>query len=447
MRGALRFGELGDPEISDERLGDADAPYAGAECLPNSERSRGLGGQLGDGCQLWHPSCQGQERMSVAVQSSALRAERNGAFCRFGAVASASVLVLFALSHFAAAAVPPMTSKEHHARRAQSKDQQAPPPRAKEHSKPVQSRAGPRAPAQSLDRHIQRHSNPAKSKDHQAKAPHSRHPAGPRHVLHGPDFNPPYADILIDDNSGQVLHETDPDSPRHPASLTKIMTLYLLFEQLEAKKLTLDTRLQVSTHASTQAPTKLGLKPNETITVEDAIKAVVTRSANDAAVVIAEAIGGSEADFALLMTRKAQMLGMANTVYVNASGLPADPQITTAREQALLGRSMQERFPEYSRYFAIPSFHYHGIEISNHNALLREMRGVDGIKTGYTEASGYNLVASMRRDGRHLIGVVLGEKSNGARNARMRQLLEEHLSQASSRRMVPTTIIETTASP
>jgi D-alanyl-D-alanine carboxypeptidase len=259
-------------------------------------------------------------------------------------------------------------------------------------------------------------------------------------VLHGPDFNPPYADILVDDNSGQVLHETSPDSPRHPASLTKIMTLYLLFEQLETKKLSLDSRLPVSAHASAQAPTKLGLKPNETITVEDAIKAVVTRSANDAAVVIAEAIAGSEPDFAALMTQKAQMLGMVNTVYVNASGLPADAQTTTAREQALLGCAIQERFPEYSRYFAIPSFQYHGVEISNHNALLREMQGIDGIKTGYTEASGYNLVASVRRNGRHLIGVVLGEKSNGARNMRMRLLIEKHLSQAAPTRTPPSII-------
>jgi D-alanyl-D-alanine carboxypeptidase len=188
------------------------------------------------------------------------------------------------------------------------------------------------------------------------------------------------------------------------------------------------------------APPPLGLKPNETITVEEAIKAIVTRSANDAAVVVAEAIAGSEPTFAALMTDNAQMLGMINTVYVNASGLPAEAQITTAREQALLGRAIQERFPEYSRYFAIPCFQYHGIEISNHNALLREMQGVDGIKTGYTEASGYNLVASVRRDGRHLIGVVLGEKSNATRNARMRKLIEDHLFQAAPLRAAPSII-------
>src|ERR1700730_18564061 len=167
---------------------------------------------------------------------------------------------------------------------------------------------------------------------------HHRH----HRFLHGPDYQPPYADIVVDDNSAQVLHETNSDSPRHPASLTKIMTLYLLFEQLQVKKLSLESRLQVSPRASAQAPTKLGLKPTDTIRVEDAIKGIVTRSANDAAVGLAEAISGSEREFAELMTRKAQTLGMTNTVYVNASGLPADAQITTAREQALLGRAIQD---------------------------------------------------------------------------------------------------------
>ena len=265
---------------------------------------------------------------------------------------------------------------------------------------------------------------------------HHRH----HRFLHGPDYQPPYADIVVDDNSGQVLHETNSDSPRHPASLTKIMTLYVLFEQLQAKKLGLDSRLQVSAHASAQAPTKLGLKPNDMIRVEDAIKGIVTRSANDAAVVIAEAIAGSEREFAALMTGKAQTLGMANTVYVNASGLPADAQITTAREQALLGRAIQERFPEYYRYFALPSFQYRGMSISNHNALLRQMEGVDGIKTGYTEASGYNLVSSVRREGRHLVAVVLGGRSTGTRDSRMRQLIEDYIRRASTTRAAPTTV-------
>jgi D-alanyl-D-alanine carboxypeptidase len=279
---------------------------------------------------------------------------------------------------------------------------------------------------------------PAAQGEHR-KGTKSKHGVHARHhrFLHGPDYQPPYADIVVDDNSGQVLHETNPDSPRHPASLTKIMTLYLLFEQLQGKKLGLDSRLPVSAHASAQAPTKLGLKPNDTIRVEDAIKGIVTRSANDAAVVIAEAIAGSEREFAELMTRKAQALGMINTVYVNASGLPADAQITTAREQASLGRAIQERFPEYYGYFALPSFQYRGMSISNHNALLRQMEGVDGIKTGYTEASGYNLVSSVRREGRHLVAVVLGGRSTGARDSRMRQLIQDFIRRASPTRTPP----------
>ena len=245
--------------------------------------------------------------------------------------------------------------------------------------------------------------------------------------IHGADYRPPYADIVIDETTSQVLHESDPDAPRHPASLTKIMTLYLLFEQLEEGKLKLDTPLAVSAHASVQPPTKLGLKPNATIAVEDAIKGLVTKSANDAAAVVGEAIGGSEEEFAKLMTAKARELGMGSTTYVNASGLPADEQITTARDQALLASAIQHRFPVYYRYFATPSFVYHGAEMRNHNMLLGQVKGVDGIKTGYTEASGYNLVSSVRRDNKHLIAVVLGGTSNAARDARMRQLIEDNI--------------------
>jgi D-alanyl-D-alanine carboxypeptidase len=259
----------------------------------------------------------------------------------------------------------------------------------------------------------------------------------PKRVIHGPNYRPPYAAIVVDDKSGFVLHEVSVDEPRHPASLTKIMTLYLLFEQLEDGRLNLDTPLPVSSRAAMQNPTKLGLKANQTIKAEDAIKGLVTRSANDAAVVIAEAIGGSEEEFAKLMTLKARALGMTSTTYINASGLPADEQITTARDQAVLGRAIQHRFPGYYQYFATPSFHYKGAEIHNHNALLGQVKGVDGIKTGYTEASGYNLVTSVRRDERHIVAVVLGGTSNAARDARMRQLIEEYISFASSQRTVP----------
>jgi D-alanyl-D-alanine carboxypeptidase len=215
------------------------------------------------------------------------------------------------------------------------------------------------------------------------------------------------------------------------------MTLYLLFEQLEAGKLSLDTELPISTRAALQNPTKLGLKANQTIKVEDAIKGLVTKSANDAAVVVAEAIGGSEEEFAKLMTMKAGALGMLGTTYVNASGLPAEAQITTARDQAVLGRAIQHRFPVYYQYFATPSFRYKGAEMRNHNSLLGQVKGVDGIKTGYTEASGYNLTSSVRRDEKHIVAVVLGGTSNGARDARMRQLIEAHILQASTQRTAP----------
>ena len=256
-------------------------------------------------------------------------------------------------------------------------------------------------------------------------------------AIHGPNYHPPYADIVVDDKSGLVLHEVSADEPRHPASLTKIMTLYLLFEQLEAGKLGLDTELPISTRAALQNPTKLGLKANQTIKVEDAIKGLVTKSANDAAVVVAEAIGGSEEEFAKLMTAKAGALGMLGTTYVNASGLPAEAQITTARDQAVLGRAIQHRFPVYYQYFATPSFRYKGADMRNHNNLLGQVKGVDGIKTGYTEASGYNLTSSVRRDDKHIIAVVLGGTSNGARDARMRQLIEAHISLASTQRTAP----------
>jgi D-alanyl-D-alanine carboxypeptidase len=264
----------------------------------------------------------------------------------------------------------------------------------------------------------------------------SKRDARPR-AVHGPNYHPPYAAIVVDDKSGLVLHEVSAEAPRHPASLTKIMTLYLLFEQLEAGSLKLDTPLPVSTRAAIQNPTKLGLKANQTIKVEDAIKGLVTKSANDAAVVVAEAIGGSEEEFAALMTAKARALGMTGTTYVNASGLPAEAQITTAHDQAVLGRAIQHRFPVYYQYFATPSFNYKGAEMRNHNNLLGHVKGVDGIKTGYTEASGYNLTSSVRRDEKHIVAVVLGGTSNGARDARMRQLIEEYIVKASTERTAP----------
>ncbi len=266
----------------------------------------------------------------------------------------------------------------------------------------------------------------------------ARRHRGRHHVRHvaTPSYSPQFSSIIVDANSGATLSANNPDAIRFPASLTKIMTLYLLFERLESGKLKLDSELDVSEHASEQAPTKLGLRPGQTISVEDAIKGLVTRSANDASVVIAEAVSGDEDDFAKLMTRKARALGMSKTVYRNANGLPNSEQVTTARDQATLGRAIQERFPRYYRYFATSSFVYRGHAIRNHNRLLGNVEGVDGIKTGYTRASGFNLVTSMRRGNRHLVGVVLGGRSGGSRDATMRNLLAENLAKGATNRTV-----------
>ncbi len=267
-----------------------------------------------------------------------------------------------------------------------------------------------------------------------AEARRTRH----RHFIHHAheSYSPAFSSIIVDGNSGATLAANNPDAIRHPASLTKIMTLYLLFERVDAGKMKLDTEMPVSEHASEQAPTKLGLKPGQTIRVEDAIKGLVTRSANDAAVVIAESLGADEDDFAKLMTRKARALGMSRTTYRNASGLPDDDQVTTARDQATLGRAIQDRFPRYYRYFSTLTFNYHGQSIRNHNHLLGNVEGVDGIKTGYTRASGFNLVTSMRRGNRHLVGVVLGGRSGSSRDATMRSLLAENLDKAATKRTV-----------
>jgi D-alanyl-D-alanine carboxypeptidase len=246
-----------------------------------------------------------------------------------------------------------------------------------------------------------------------------------------------YADIVVDANSGDVLHSTHPDAIRHPASLTKIMTLYLLFEQLEAGRVKLDTQMDVSANAASQAPTKLGVRAGQTLMVEDAIKALVTKSANDASVVIAEHLAGSEEEFARLMTRKARALRMSRTVYKNPNGLPNPAQVTTARDQALLGLAIQDRFPRYYRYFATRSFVYRGVRMSNHNRLLGSVPGVHGIKTGYIRASGFNLVSAVERGDRRIVAVVLGGTSAGARDARMRSLIEQKVMLASVKRTAP----------
>jgi D-alanyl-D-alanine carboxypeptidase len=249
-------------------------------------------------------------------------------------------------------------------------------------------------------------------------------------------YNPKFSSIIVDGNSGSILEANSPDGLRHPASLTKVMTLYLLFERLEAGKISLDTEMPVSEHASDQDPTKLGLRPGSTLRVEDAIKGIVTRSANDAAVVIGEFIGGNEDDFAKMMTRKAHALGMSRTIYRNASGLPNDEQVTTARDQSTLGRAIQDRFPRYYRYFSTTEFSFHGHTITGHNHLLGSVDGVDGIKTGYTRASGFNLITSIHRGNRFLVGVVMGGRSGGSRDAIMRGLLAENITRGATTRTV-----------
>src|SRR3984957_9801038 len=270
----------------------------------------------------------------------------------------------------------------------------------------------------------------------EARHRHSNHHVRHYHSESHEDYSPAFSSIIVDGNSGATLTSRRPSESRHPASLTKIIPLYLLFERLDAGKIKLDTEMPVSKHASEQDPTKLGLMPGQTIRVEDAIKGLVTRSANDAAVVIAEALGGSEDDFAKQMTRKAHMLGMSKTTYRNASGLPDDEQVTSARDQSTLGRAIQDRFPRYYRYFSTSSFTFRGHSIANHNHLLGTVEGVDGIKTGYTRASGFNLVTSMRRGNRHLVGVVMGGRSGSSRDAIMRNLLAENLDKASTKRTV-----------
>jgi D-alanyl-D-alanine carboxypeptidase len=266
--------------------------------------------------------------------------------------------------------------------------------------------------------------------------------AGPaearRHRKHAEEsYDPAYASIVVDANSGAVMQASNADSARHPASLTKIMTLYLLFERLQAGKLKLDTQMPVSEHAAAQAPSKLGLKAGESIDVGTAIRAIVTKSANDVAVVVAEAIGGNELEFAKLMNAKAHALGMTHTNYHNASGLPDDQQITTAREQAILARAIHDRFPQYFRFFSIRTFVYRGKEMRNHNHLLGTVDGVDGMKTGYIRESGFNIIVSVHRNGRHLVAVVFGGRTASARDARVVSLINNNINVASTKHTAP----------
>jgi D-alanyl-D-alanine carboxypeptidase len=243
--------------------------------------------------------------------------------------------------------------------------------------------------------------------------------------------NERYAAIVYDVNSGRTLFSRNADAQRYPASLTKMMTLYILFEELDARRLTLNSTLSVSANAAAQPPSKLGVRAGSTIKVEDAILALVTKSANDVAAVVAENIGGSISGFADRMNRTARLLGMRNTTFRNPHGLPDSRQVSTARDMVLLAQALQDRFPTYYRYFGTRSFTYRGATYGNHNRLLGSVNGVDGIKTGYTIASGFNLVTNVERDGRHLIAVVLGGRTAATRDAHMRELIAQHLPSAS----------------
>ncbi len=241
-----------------------------------------------------------------------------------------------------------------------------------------------------------------------------------------------YAAIVVDAETGAVLHEENANTRNFPASLTKMMTLYLAFEALDRGTLTLGQKLKVSRRAAGQAPSKLGLERGSTITVEDAINALIVRSANDVATVVAEAIGETEVKFAQLMTKRARELGMSRTTFRNASGLPNRGQLSTARDMMLLARALQRDFPGQYGRFSNTRFSWGGRSYRSHNKLLVSYDGADGIKTGYTRASGYNLVASARRDGRRLIGVVFGGKSSKWRNRHMANLLNRGFKKAAS---------------
>jgi D-alanyl-D-alanine carboxypeptidase len=255
------------------------------------------------------------------------------------------------------------------------------------------------------------------------------------------------AAIVVDMNTGYILYSQAPDTPRYPASLTKMMTLYVLFGYLRAGKVTVSSDLVVTPHAASQAPTKLGLKPGATIETDDAIKALVTQSANDAAVTIAENLAGTEENFARVMTETARAIGMSGTTFRNASGLPDDEQVTTARDMALLATHLILDYPEYYGVFETRYFTFAGRKYRNHNHLLFGYKGTDGIENGYTRASGFNLTASVHRDNKHLVAVVLGGRTGSQRDAAMRALLDKHFAEASDTKPSVKQLVATLAPP
>ena len=256
-------------------------------------------------------------------------------------------------------------------------------------------------------------------------------------LTNGALANPKYAGLVIDANTGRTLYDENADSPRYPASLTKIMTLYVLFEELAAGRVNFATELDVSKYAAARPPSKIGVRAGGSLKVRDAIKALVTKSANDVATVIAENVSGSEAAFARRMTKTARRLGMTATTFRNPHGLPNSEQRTTARDMARLGLAVQRDFPQYYGVFQTRVFTYGSRRFGNHNRLLGTVRGVDGIKTGYIRASGFNLVTSVRRDGKHIVAVVMGGRTGASRNAHMKTLVERYLPKAKSGKTLP----------
>ena len=257
-----------------------------------------------------------------------------------------------------------------------------------------------------------------------------------------------YAAIVVDGNSGRALHQVNANAYRYPASLTKMMTLYMLFEALESGRVSRSTEMPVSAHAASQAPSKLGLKRGTTIDVGTAIQALSVKSANDVAATVGEYLGGSEDRFASMMTAKARQIGMSNTVFRNASGLPDASQHTTARDMAVLGIQLKRRFPQYFGNFSQRSFAFRGRSIAGHNRLIGRVDGVDGIKTGYIRASGFNIVTSVGRGGKRLVIVVMGGKTARERDAHVEELIERYLpSRGAPRYQPPAATVSAPAQP
>lgn len=247
---------------------------------------------------------------------------------------------------------------------------------------------------------------------------------------------PKFAALTVDARTGAILFAKDADGIRHPASLTKMMTLYVVFEELKAGRLALNSNITFSARAAGMAPSKLGIRAGGTITVETAIKALVVKSANDVATAVAENISGTEKAFAKRMTSTARSIGMSRTTFANASGLPNPTQVTTARDMATLGLRLMRDFPQYYPYFRTRSFVFQGRTIKGHNRLLGSYEGTDGIKTGFINASGFNLVSSVRRGDKRLVGVVIGGRSGASRDTYMKQMLSRYFDEAKSGKTV-----------